>query len=129
MSAETITADSGAHGDHGRGSDGHGSDGHGAEGHGHGGWKFYTMVGVILTIITAVEVAIFYVPALEGILVPTLLVLSAAKFAIVVMFYMHLKFDHKLFSFMFLAGLFLAIVAVTALMLLAHWVPRMGAWA
>lgn len=115
MSAETMTAESGAHG-------------HDEHGHGHG-WKFYTVVGVILTIITAVEVAIFYVPALESILVPTLLILSAAKFAIVVMFYMHLKSDHNLFSFMFLAGLLLAVVAVSALMLLAHWVPRMGAWA
>ena len=121
MSAETMHADAGAQ-SHG---DTHG-DGHAG---GHGGWKFYTLVGVILTIITAVEVAIFYVPALSRILVPTLLILSAAKFAIVVMFYMHLKFDHNLFSVMFLAGLILAVLAVSALILLAHVVPRMGAWA
>ena len=56
---------------------------------------------MILTVITAIEVAVFYVPALKPMLVPILLVLSAVKFALVAMFYMHLKFDHKLFSWLF----------------------------
>ena len=35
--------------------------------------------------------------------------MMVAKFFIVVSYFMHLKFDHKLFSWAFYAGLFLAI--------------------
>ena len=45
--------------------------------------------------------AVFYIPALESVLVPILLVLSAGKFALVAMWYMHLKFDHRLVSWLF----------------------------
>ncbi len=47
---------------------------------------------------------------------PALLIMMAAKFIIVVSFFMHLKFDHKLFSFLFYMGLLLAVgVYCTAL--------------
>ena len=48
-------------------------------------------------------------------LIPVLLILSAIKFGFVIGYYMHLKFDHKLFSTMFLGGLFLAIGVMAAL--------------
>jgi len=63
-------------------------------------------------------VGVFYVPAFHPVLVPTLLVLSAAKFALVVMFYMHLKADSKFFTFLFGAPLLLATVVLVALLLL-----------
>ena len=91
---------------------------------GHASTGFYWTIGVILTVITAVEVAIFYIPALESVLVPTLLVLSAAKFALVVMFFMHLKFDSKIFSGVFLAGLALAAFMTVALFLLYQVLPN-----
>ena len=59
--------------------------------------------------ITAVEVAIFYIPFLEPVLVPLLLVLSAAKFILVVMFFMHLKFDSKLYRALFVGPLVVAV--------------------
>jgi cytochrome c oxidase subunit IV len=65
----------------------------------------YVMIAVILAIVTAVEVAIFYIEALEGIIVPLLLVLSLAKFVMVVGYFMHLKFDSKLFRYLFVTGL------------------------
>ena len=108
MSTETLNGH-----DHGHG---HGSGGHAST-------KFYWAIGVILTVITAVEVAIFYIPALESVLVPLLLVLSAAKFALVVMFFMHLKFDSKIFSGVFLAGLVLAAFMTTALIILYQVLP------
>ena len=86
--------------------------------HGHPGAKEYLAIAVILTAITAFEVAIFYVPAMKPVLVPTLLTLSALKFALVVMFYMHLKFDHKLFSWLFVVPMILAAAVILALMLL-----------
>ena len=117
MTTHTMDAAHGAHGGHGGHPDAHASA------------QFYIVVGVILTVITAVEVAVFYIPALEAWLVPILLVLSIGKFAGVVMYYMHLKFDNWLFSFMFLAGLALATFMVCALMLLAHWNPGMQGFA
>jgi len=100
--------------------------GHGTGGeHGdHPTWKFYAMIGLILTIITAAEVAVFYIPALRGVLVPILLVLSAGKFALVVMFYMHLRFDSPIFSGVFVAPLSLAVLVVVALIILFHVFPH-----
>ena len=55
------------------------------------------------------------------------LVLSAAKFVLVVGFFMHLKFDSKVFTGVFVAGLVLAVFMVSALMVLYHWLPAAGA--
>jgi len=71
----------------------------------------YFRAAIILIIITAVEVGIVYLPVLEPIMIPLLIGLSMVKFAIVVLFYMHLKFDHRLFSWMFLGGLTVALFA------------------
>ena len=68
----------------------------------------YLKVASILAAVTAAEVAMLYVDALSTFLFPILLILSAVKFALVVMFYMHLKFDHRLFSWVFVGCLFLA---------------------
>src|SRR2546426_5835810 len=61
----------------------------------------YLRIAAVLVMITLIEVGIFYVPAFQSVLVPVLLVLSAVKFALVVMFYMHLKFDNRFFAFLF----------------------------
>ncbi len=68
------------------------------KGHAHPGAKEYLAIATILTVLTAVEVAVFYIPSMKPMLVPTLLTLSAVKLALEAMFYMHLKFDHRLFS-------------------------------
>jgi cytochrome c oxidase subunit IV len=91
----------------------------------HASVGFYWMIGVTLAVITGIEVAIFYIPAIGAALVPILLVLSAAKFVIVVMFFMHLKFDSKIFTGLFLAGLSLAIFMVSGLIILYYWLPRL----
>ncbi len=54
-----------------------------------------------------VEVAAVFVEALGAVIIPILLVLSATKFAIVAMYFMHLKFDSKLFSGLFVGGILL----------------------
>ena len=71
---------------------------------------------MILFIITAVEVGIVYVEALESVLLPLLLTLGFAKFVLVVGYYMHLKQDHKFFTLLFVAGLVTAIAIILALM-------------
>jgi cytochrome c oxidase subunit 4 len=93
---------------------------------GHASPGFYWVIGGILTVITAVEVAVFYIPALHGVLVPLLLVLSATKFILVVMFFMHLKFDSKIFSGLFLSGMVLASFMTVALIILFHVLPKYG---
>ena len=75
----------------------------------HASDQTYVRVAVILAIITAVEVAIWYLESLRAILVPALLILSVAKFLMVVGFFMHLKYDSRLFRFMFFAGLILSL--------------------
>lgn len=101
------------------------SDGHEAHGHGgsHASVGFYWMIGLVLAVITAVEVAVFYIPALDPVLVPVLLVLSAAKFVLVVMFFMHLRFDSMVYTGLFLAGLVLATFMVSGLIILYHFLP------
>lgn len=86
--------------------------------HAHPGTGTYVAVAIILTIITLVEVGVFYVPAFQPVLVPALLMLSAVKFSLVVMFYMHLKSDHKLFTLVFSVPLLFAIGVAVALMFL-----------
>jgi cytochrome c oxidase subunit 4 len=95
---------------------------------GHPTVKTYVLIGIILTIVTAVEVAIFYIPALSAVLIPVLLVLSATKFVIVVLFYMHLKVDSPLFSRVFFAPLILAVLVVAGMILLFKYLPRFDAY-
>ena len=71
-----------------------------------------------MTIITAIEVAVFYVPALHPFLAPILLVLSALKFGIVAMWYMHLKFDSRLYSWVFVVPMVFAAAIILALIVL-----------
>ena len=81
----------------------------------------YFKIAMILSILTAVEVAIFYVTPLGYAIIPILAVLSIGKFALVVLYYMHLKFDSKIFSGMFFFGMFVATGVIFALMALFSW--------
>lgn len=76
--------------------------------HAHPTAGTYLRVAAILTVLTVIEVGVFYVPAFHPFLAPVLLVLSAVKFAIVVMFYMHLKMDNRFFTLVFGGPLLLA---------------------
>jgi cytochrome c oxidase subunit 4 len=81
--------------------------------------KTYFIVGAILTAITVVEVWIYYTPfQFSKLFVPTLLTLSAIKFATVVAFYMHLKYDHKLFRALFTGPFLIAGATMMGLMFL-----------
>ena len=77
-------------------------------------------MAIVLTLITAVEVWIYYIPTFVAsrAFVPTLLVLSAVKFITVVLFYMHLKYDHRLFRVLFTGPLIIAATTMVGLMFL-----------
>lgn len=86
--------------------------------HAHPGVMVYVQIAIILAIITSAEVAIYYIDAMEPYLVYTLLALSAVKFLIVVGYFMHLKFDNRLFAGFFFFGLTLGIGVVCAFLAL-----------
>jgi cytochrome c oxidase subunit 4 len=80
----------------------------------------YWKVAVILTVITGLEVWAYYIPAFvkSAAFIPSLLIMSAAKFVIVVMYYMHLKYDHRLFRALFVGPLIIATSTLIALLFL-----------
>ena len=92
--------------------------GHDPHTHAHPTAKKYLGIAIILTIITVIEVAVFYVPSMHQFLPPVLLTLSALKFALVAMFYMHLKFDHRLYSWVFVVPMLFATAIILALLAL-----------
>ena len=88
--------------------------------HEHPTWSTYWKVALILTLITAVEVWVYYIPSFVAsrAFVPTLLLLSVVKFAIVVLFYMHLRYDNRLFRAVFTGPLIIAMTTIVALLFL-----------
>jgi len=67
--------------------------------------KEYIRIAVILAVITAAEVAVYYLEGVQEFLVPILLLFSALKFTLVVLWFMHLKFDSRTYARFFLMGL------------------------
>src|SRR5256714_13567297 len=88
--------------------------------HAHPTWHTYKWGALILTVITIVEVWVYYIPAFVAsrLFVPALLTMSAGKFVIVVLFYMHLKYDHRVFRALFTGPLIIAMTTIVALMFL-----------
>lgn len=86
----------------------------------HPTWQTYVKIGGILLFITAIEVSAFFIPAWETsrIYVPSMLFLSSLKFIAVVLFYMHLKYDHRLFRALFTGPLIVAIITIISLLFL-----------
>ena len=88
----------------------------------------YVRIAIILAIITLVEVVIYYIPSMRGILVPILLVLSIVKFLAVVGYFMHLKDDKRLFRLTFIAGLVLSLAVFLAMLVMfltsTSWFPE-----
>ena len=91
------------------------------EEHGHATVRTYILIAVVLAIITIAEVAILYLPAIPaGAVITGFLVLSAAKFGMVVSFYMHLKYDSHFFAGLFGFFLLIAMSVAVAFIALFH---------
>jgi cytochrome c oxidase subunit 4 len=65
----------------------------------------YIRIALILGVITTAEVAIYYLEISRSLLIPALFFFSALKFALVVLWFMHLRFDSRTYSRFFLMGL------------------------
>lgn len=87
--------------------------GHRPEERAHPGPKQYVIVAVVLAIVTAIEVVLFYLDMPDGLLIAGLLVLSLVKFWMVVLWFMHLRFDSVLFRRLFITGMILALSVYT----------------
>lgn len=105
------------------------SHGHHEE-HAHPTPWLYLKIAIVLFILTALEVLAYEVghrptwpmhSLVEPVVVPILLVLSAVKFALVAMFYMHLKQDERLFSHLFVWPLIIAAVIIISLIILFNY--------
>ena len=82
---------------------------HGEHTHTHPSDFQYVMIALFLAIVTGAEVGLYYIEGLDFIvLAGQLLVLMIVKFATVAGFFMHLRFDSKLFRRIFMTGLLLA---------------------
>lgn len=88
--------------------------------HDHPSELEYVKVAVVLALITGAEVAIYYVKALKGILAPVLILFSLIKFSIVVLWFMHLRFDSRLFRRLFVTGIGLALFVFTIVLTTFH---------
>ena len=89
--------------------------------HEHPGEMTYIRVAAILSIITVIEVAIYYFDLPRTVLVTALLVFSAVKFTMVVGYFMHLKFDDRRLLWIFGGGLFLGAAILLSLDVILHY--------
>ncbi len=94
---------------------------HAQDHHAHPTQEAYVRIAIFLAIVTGIEVAIYYIPALQGVLVPLLLALSAFKFIMVVGYFMHLKFDDGILTFIFGAALVASILVFIGLWVVMHF--------
>ena len=79
-------------------------------GHAHPSDRSYVGIALILAVITAAEVATYYLEdELGSWLLPALLVMMVVKFAMVAGWFMHLRFDSNLFTRLFVSGIVLAV--------------------
>lgn len=83
-----------------------------ADHHGHPGPGQYVEIALILAGLTTVEVLlyVFREPLTPAVTTPALLILTLFKFALVGLWFMHLRFDHRLFRRVFISGIILAVV-------------------
>ena len=97
--------------------------------HTHPSNKFYLVIGAVLILLTVFEV-LGYMGEVngtfsQGTAALIIGVLSAAKFVAVVAYYMHLKFDSKLFTGIFVFPALLGTLVIVSLWMLFQVMPEM----
>jgi cytochrome c oxidase subunit 4 len=75
----------------------------------HPGRSEYIQIGIILTVLTGIEVVLFFVEPPQAVAIPALVLLTIVKFFLVALWFMHLRFDNRLFRWLFGVGGILAI--------------------
>jgi len=67
--------------------------------------KEYVRIAVVLAVVTAMEVGNYYAEISRALLIPLLLIFAVIKFVLVVLWYMHLRFDSRTYARFFMIGL------------------------
>lgn len=90
--------------------------------------RYFTFIQVIMVLIavTFLELILIILPFKNTLLFSSLIVLSTIKFCAVVWWFMHLRWDRKLCTIIFLIGLTLAGGTVFALIYLFEKAPPMA---
>ncbi len=78
--------------------------------------KDYWLIALILAVITAAEVAASYMSFLGDFVIPVLIIMAVAKFAIVALWFMHLRFDKKVYTRYFVVGIIGAVAMFTVVL-------------
>jgi cytochrome c oxidase subunit 4 len=76
----------------------------------------YLFIFIALAVFTLIETLVSYVQQ-EAIKFPTLVVLSVVKAVLVLLYFMHLKFDAKVFRYLFIGGCVLSIPLILVIVL------------
>jgi cytochrome c oxidase subunit 4 len=89
----------------------------------HKSTSYYVVVALVLAGLTALETSTYWVD-FGPLMMPALLIMMTIKFFMVVLLFMHLKFDNRLFGVLFYSGLALAVfVYIAALMTFEFFNP------
>ncbi|MCU1486829.1 MAG: hypothetical protein JWN67_3575 [Actinomycetia bacterium] len=83
-------------------------------GHAHPSDLQYVWVAIFLAVVTGAEVAMSYIDMSNTIYIPVLMVMMIVKFSVVVLWFMHLRFDSRMFRRLFVAGIVLAVCVYMA---------------
>jgi cytochrome c oxidase subunit 4 len=75
----------------------------------HPGPRQYVAVAVVLAIATALEVGLYYLELPHALLAALLLFFAVIKFSLVALWFMHLRFDSRIFRRLFVTGVILAV--------------------
>ena len=97
------------------------TDGH-QDDHEHPSDNKYMQIAIVLAILTALEVGTYFVDMPSGILVAALMIMMVIKFFLVAAWFMHLRFDSRMFTRFFVTGLVLAtVVYLITLTIFEFW--------
>ena len=93
-----------------------------AEHDGHATPVTYVQIALILAVMTACEVGLMYLPdglrPLRPALLALLLLISSLKFGMVASYFMHLRYDHRLYAGVFIVAMVVAGGTMVALLAL-----------
>jgi cytochrome c oxidase subunit IV len=84
----------------------------------------YLIVGGFLIVLTAMEITVAYIHALRPVMVPILVILAIAKFALIAMFFMHLRYEKWAVNTIFVFPLTIAIGVFLSLLGLFLFLSR-----
>ena len=80
--------------------------------------KRYVQIAIVLGVLTAIEIALYYTEDIVGVFTdPILIILAVGKFIIVVGWFMHLRFESKMVNRFFAGGMILALFLFAIVMI------------